>query len=87
MIPYEEYLSGDIVYHTRCHTPYTLGTHRVPTHTNTSRENQHILAQGSPPKNPAASASTMRATAAIHRCPSPPRAPSHTLLDASDDQM
>ena len=40
MIPYEEYLSGDIVYHTRCHTPYTLGTHRVPTHTNT-RKHRH----------------------------------------------
>ena len=29
--------SVDLGYHTRCHTRYTLGTHRVPTHTNTRK--------------------------------------------------
>lgn len=33
---------------------------------------QTTLAHASPPKHPAASASTMRATAALHGCPSPP---------------
>ena len=32
--------SVDLGYHTRCHTRYTLGTHRVPTHTNT-RKHHH----------------------------------------------
>ena len=32
--------SVDLGYHTRCHTRYTLGTHRVPTHANT-RKHHH----------------------------------------------